>query len=431
MSEGEILRVSVIGKIASKEMKICKGMALLVLSKRQIIRLLKRYRSDKAQGLISKHRGKVSSNRISEEIKSVAMQLIREHYFDFGPTLASEKLWERHQCKVSKETVRRWMIEAALWKEKRHKKVTVHQQRERRSRFGELIQIDGSPHDWFEGRADKCCLLVFVDDATSCIVGLRFEKSETTAGYFRLAMEYFKRYGFPNALYSDRHGIFRINAKDAESSAQTQFERGMKTLKIELIYANSPQAKGRVERMNQTLQDRLVKELRLRKINDIESANVFLPEFIEDFNKRFAVDAREPVDAHRRCDLSDDDLQNILCHQAYRKLSKNLECSYQNMIYQIKDEGKGRRLQQGLILIRKYLDKRVSLSYQGRELMYTTYQKQKRTSKIASSKNLNRKLDRLIKSDGRVGHKPNDNHPWYGRGVRLPPSPLPALEGIR
>ncbi len=237
------------------------------------------------------------------------------------------------------------MIEWEYWKPKRHKKVKIHQSRDRRECFGELIQIDGSPHDWFEGRASKCCLLVFIDDATSQIVGLRFEPSETTAEYFRLARECIERNGLPLVFYSDKYGVFRVNIPDAQGDCETQFGRACKNLGIELICANSPQAKGRVERANNTLlQDRLVKEMRLAGVNDMEAGNSFLPTFMKNHNRRFAVMPRSDVNAHRQTLPSSEALDLIFSYQDERTLSKNLELSYNNVIYQIKTATTGYRL---------------------------------------------------------------------------------------
>jgi hypothetical protein len=336
MSMYEIDRVSVVQQVINKQIKQREAARLLQVSKRQMIRLVKRYRRDGAEGLISKQRGQPSNCKYSMEFKSEVMKLVMLHYRDFGPTLAQEKLLERNKLCVSRETLRHWMMEGALWIPHRRRKAVIHQQRERRPCFGELVQIDGSPHDWFEGRADKCCLLVFIDDATSRILHLRFEPTETTAGYFHSVHSYVKKYGKPVAFYSDKHGIFRVNAKDVIGETQTQFGRAMEFLNIEIICANSPQAKGRVEKVNRTLQDRLVKELRLMGINNIKTANEFLPKFTIDFNERFSVEPANATDAHRPCTLSDEALKEILCYHYNRKLSKKLELSYDNIIKQVK-----------------------------------------------------------------------------------------------
>jgi hypothetical protein len=413
MSVTEIDRLSIMQKIVDKRLKQCDGARLLGLSKRQIIRLVKVFRREGAAGLISKQRGRTSNRQYSAEFKGKTVALIQEHYPDFGPTLAMEKLLKRHEISISDETARQWMIAERLWTPHRRRNAVVHQQRERRPCLGELVQIDGSPHDWFEGRGEKCCLLVFIDDATSRLLHLRFEPAETTAGYFHSVHAFLRQHGAPIAFYSDRHGIFRINAPNAADEAQTQFGRAMETLNIEIICANSPQAKGRVEKANRTLQDRLVKELRLMKINDIEAANAFLPEFIIDFNQRFAVEPANAIDAHRPCKLSDKALKEILCYHTNRKLSKNLELSYDNLIYQVKTQGEGYALRHAQVSVHEHLDGQINLYYKGRKLNYTTYKKQKRTAAIISAKDVNQKIEDILKYDGRVtGHKPKIEHPW-------------------
>ncbi len=206
--------------------------------------------------------------------------------------------------------------------------------------FGELIQIDGLHHDWFEGRASACCLLVFIDDATSRLAGLRFEEEETTAGYFKLGRDYLEKFGKPLALYSDKFAVFRVNHPDKEDS-ETQFGRALRKLDIKLICANSPQAKARVQRANGSLQKRLTREMRLQNISRIEAANLFLAQFFEDYNRRFSVEPKSTQNAHRKNLASTEVLDLIFSFQYERKLSENLELSYNNVIYQVQTSGIG------------------------------------------------------------------------------------------
>jgi transposase len=210
MSRKEITRLDVIISLEAGKVSNRAAAELLGLSRRQIIRVRKRYRLQGALGLVSKKKGKRSNNKISEAIKNQVLGLINTTYVGFGPTFLQEKLLENHEIGLSKEALRQMMIANGLWEAKRSKKARIHQQRERRARFGELVQIDGSPHDWFESRGEKCCLLVFIDDATGKIY-LRFEEADTTEGYFRAMLGYIQLYGLPIALYSDKHGIFRVN----------------------------------------------------------------------------------------------------------------------------------------------------------------------------------------------------------------------------
>jgi len=409
MSTQEVERLSVIEQVATKRLKQRQAMELLGLSKRQIIRLAKRYRREGAAGLISKSRGKVSNRRYNETKKAIVMDLVHTNYADFGPTLAAEKLKERHNIVVSKETLRQWMISADLWQAKRAKKAKIHQSRERRACFGELIQLDGSHHDWFEGRAEKCCLLVLIDDATSQLVGLRFEAGETTVGYFRVVREYIEHYGRPLAFYSDKDSIFRLNHPESLVNTLTQFGRAMEELGVELICANSPQAKGRVERANGTLQDRLIKEMRLRGISTLEAANAFLPMFMADYNRRFAVVARSEINAHRRELPNAATLDLIFSFQHTRVLSKNLELSYENVVYQIEGEGKGYRLRHAKVTVCEDLNGQVRLLYKGRQLQYRCHQKQRRPTDVGT-KQLNTKMDQVVKHTTK--HIPRPEHPW-------------------
>jgi len=300
MSTKEIDRLEILEKVKTKRMTQRVAAEILKLSTRQVKRLVKAYREQGASGLVSKRRGKPSNNQITQELKQKVVDALYRTYADFGPTLAQEKLAEREGLRISVSSLRKIMIEEGVWKSKKVKQLKIHQLRERRACFGELIQIDGSPHDWFEGRSPKCTLLAFIDDATGALLQLKFVKSESFFSYAQAAEEYFMHYGKPVAFYSDKSSIFKVNqASNSKTPALTQFSRAMLELDIELICAESPQAKGRVERLFETLQDRLPKELRLACINNPEMANAYLPTFMQNFNKRFAVKPRSTVNAHR------------------------------------------------------------------------------------------------------------------------------------
>lgn len=410
MNQKDIDRSDVIKRTCEGELKQSQAAKRLGLSTRQVKRLCKSYRRDKTAGIVSKRRGKPSNRKIKEDIRLKIMALATRVYVGFGPTLMSEKLLERDEIKIGKEALRQLLIKEGLWNPKREKIKKTHQQRERRGCFGELIQIDGSPHDWFEGRGPKCCLIVFIDDATSEILYLCFEKAETTFGYFRGLFHTIKKYGVPLGLYSDRHGIFRVNLGN-DPEAQSQFGRACEQLKIELINANSPQAKGRVERANKTLQDRLTKELRLKNISDIESANQYLEETYRDsHNKRFAVKAKEDKLAFIKCTLGDEEIMMILSEQHERKVSKNLEFSFNNKTYQIQNEGKGRRLQTAKIKICEMFDNTINIFHKNRKLEYKIYERNKKRPPVVDSKSLNDILDLKFKSRKQV--KPSITHPW-------------------
>lgn len=336
MSKKELTRLEIIQRLEEKLLKQKEAGEMLGISTRQIRRLLNNYKKEGAAGLISKRRERPSNNQLDPQIKKKVIDLLHSQYADFGPTLACEKLVERNSLKLSKESVRQIMISEGLWKQRKRKRLRIHQMRARRACVGELVQIDGSPHNWFEDRGPRCNVLVYVDDASGQLMELFFTPEETTFSYFAATRNYLSRYGLPQAFYSDKNSIFRVNIKGALSgSGMTQFGRAMQHLGIAIICANTPQAKGRVERMNLTLQDRLVKELRLNNISDIQSANAFAPSFIADYNRKFAVQPRSEHDTHRPLLFSQQELDQVFSHQETRTLSKNLTLQYSKVIYQI------------------------------------------------------------------------------------------------
>jgi hypothetical protein len=248
---------------------------------RQVWRLLKAFRSDGIAGLISKKRGRPSNHRTTASVRTAAPWIVRHNYADFGPTLAAEKLAAEHGFGFSGETLRKWMIADGLWLDRKQRQGRIHQPRPRRECVGELVQVDGSEHWWFEDRGPQCTLLVLIDDATSRLMHLQFVESESTFAYFHAARAYLQAWGKPIAFYSDKHGVFRVNHPGAlGGDGMTQFGRALHALNIDIICANSSPAKGRVERANRTLQDRLVKELRLAGAATLAEGNALLPAFI-------------------------------------------------------------------------------------------------------------------------------------------------------
>lgn len=404
MSPKELSRLEVMQKLEEKRMRQKQAARILGLSVRQVKRLLRAYRDHGAYGLVSKRRGRPSNNRLPEETRRQALNLLKGKYKGFGPTLACEKLVEIEGLKISVESVRQLMITEGLWKPRKARKVAVHQMRSRRACYGELVQIDGSPHDWFEGRAPACSLLVFIDDATGRLGQLSFVKSESFFSYAQAARAYVERHGKPFAFYSDKHGIFRVNqSASGTTSALTQFGRAMQQLDIQIICAHTPQAKGRVERAIQTLQDRLPKELRLRNISSWQDGNAFLPEFMADFNRRFAVQPRSDLDAHRPL-AAQDDLDQILTWQETRILSKNLTIQFRNTVYQIQTKRPTYALRHAPVTVCLDAQENLSILYKGKPLDHTIFHKQAKQSEIVDPKQLN--------SVVRKPYKPAPDHPW-------------------
>jgi len=422
MSAKEVERINVFDRLMKKEIKQKHASKLLHISTRQIRSLTKRYKREGAWGIMHKLRGTSGNRKIEKAVIDNAIEIIRKTYSDFGPTLAHEKLTELHGITFSRETLRQAMINEGLWKRKQRKIVALHQLRERREALGELVQADGSPHDWFEGRSPYCTLLVFIDDATGKLLWLEFAVSESTASYFLAMKHYIQKNGKPLILYIDKHGVFRINTTKAgtagveDGNGLTQFGRAMKELSIDVIFANSAEAKGRVEKVNQTLQDRLVKEMRLKGINTIEEANRYLPEFMEMFNRKFAVIPKSPVNLHRPL-LPTEKLENILCQKYIRILSKQLTLSYGNKIYQIQTERPTYAMRYAPVVIQEDTEGNISIFYKEQQLNYTIFQKQPKTD-IADSKQLNIIADRIVQKIStavvvtRSQWIPAKDHPW-------------------
>ena len=375
MSNGEIDRLSVIQSVLEKRVTQRQASEQLGITARQLRRLVARYRSDGASGLVSRKRGGTGNRSTSAATKDSVLTAIREHYADFGPTLIVEKLQERHQINVSRETVRRWMMAAGLWTDRRASRARAYQPRYRRECFGELIQIDGSEHAWFEDRSPKCCLLVYIDDATSQVVELRFCPSESTLDYMHSTRRYLERFGKPVAFYSDKHSVFRVNKRDAKTgTGLTQFGRALHDLNIDIIYANSSQAKGRVERMNLTLQDRLVKELRLEGIDNVEDGNAFLPGYMDVINGKFAKEALNSTDMHRP--LTDrDNLEDALCWQRQCTVTNNLTIQYDRVMYLLEPGELTDHLKRREVTLFDYPDGTIAIRHEGVSLPYSAFDK--------------------------------------------------------
>jgi transposase len=338
MSSKERLRLELISRIKRRELTVVKAAELSGLSVRQMRRICKRHKDQGEAGLIHRSRGKKPNNHIGEEVRSKVLLRYQEKYADFGPTLASEKLAEDGH-ELSPDTLSRWLKDAGLWQRRRRRSKHRHR-RQRRSCLGELLQMDGSEHDWFEGRADRAVLMVMIDDATNLML-CRFFRRENLESAFEMFERWARAYGLPRALYVDRAGIYRAEREStgdeliAGIEPVTQFGRAMKELEVELILANSPQAKGRVERRNGLLQDRLVKEMRLAKINSIQAANAFLENgYLTELNQRYQCEPANSADLHRSMPASMK-LDEILCEQEKRAVGQDWCVRWKNQYLQI------------------------------------------------------------------------------------------------
>jgi len=343
MSQKERSRLVVMSRVREQTMTIREASEMVGVSYRQCRRIYKRYVKEGDKGLIHRNRGRPSNRRKAPGVKEIALALYREQYWDFGPTLAAEKLVERDGYEVNHETLRRWLLAAGLWKRQRNR--PKHRQwRERKAHFGELVQMVGSHHMWFSGQEDKDCLMDMVDDATGRTLALMSEE-ETTVAAMRVLWAWVEKYGIPKALYVDWKNVYvtqREPTLEEQLSGElplTQFGMACKKLGIEILPANSPQAKGRVERKHGVYQDRWVKELRLAGIRDIEGANQSLLGFTESLNTKFAVEPRSSVDFHRPVP-QDMDFRSVFCLEEQRTVGNDWVVRYKNHFFQILPQSK-------------------------------------------------------------------------------------------
>ena len=365
MSQQELRKAEIVAQASDGHITRKLAAESLHISERQVYRLISRYRGGGAAALAHSSRGRASNRRYSEAKRDYILSLIKEHYSDFRPTLAAEYLSQKHEISVSSETLRKWMIAEGLWADRKQRKV-VHQLRNRRDCYGELIQIDGSDHDWFEDRAPRCTLLVFIDDATSAIMELRFVPSESTFSYMRALEAYLERHGRPIAFYSDKHSVFRIARPHKNGNGMTQFTRALAELNIDLICADTSQAKGRVERANRTLQDRLVKELRIEGISDVDEANRFLVGYTARHNAKFARVPRVAKDLHRPLKVAAGRLAQVLCVRDDAYVGQDLAINYDRKRYILERTPENTVLIGKRINVYAFADGRVELSWEGR-----------------------------------------------------------------
>jgi len=353
-SQRELKRLHVMQKVIEGSLKQTEAAELLSLSIRQTGRIISRVKEEGPQGVVHRSRGRGSNRKLPPEVKDQVLALYRQNYAGFGPTLAQEKLFERDGITISDETLRVWLIEAGLWKKKR--KGRQHRQwRQRKDRYGEMIQVDGSHHDWFEGRGPACVLMGYIDDATGKVYG-RFYEYEGTIPAMDSFRRYIRKNGLPMSLYMDKHTTYKATGKPTiedelnGTEPMSEFGRALEELGVQLIHANSPQAKGRVERLFGTLQDRLVKEMRLRGISSIAEANEFVKEYLPIYNRRFGKKAAEAENLHRPIPKGLN-LDRILCIKTERTLKNDFTIAHDRKLYQIEEAVKTKKL-----MVEEYTD---------------------------------------------------------------------------
>jgi hypothetical protein len=409
MSRKERKRLEAFGRVKAGDLTLVAAGKLLALSYRQTKRAWARYQRQGDAGLVHRLRGRASNRRALVEAKQRALELFREHYADYGATLAAECLAKEDGVVVTVTTLRRWLSQAGLL-ERRRKRRPHRRRRPRRERRGDLVQMDGSHHDWFEGRRGWAVLMVMIDDATGWVTA-RFYEKESWASAADLFQRYVRGQGLPRGLYVDQHSIYRPDHEPTDgellddSPAETQFGRAMRELDVELILARSPQAKGRVERMNGTLQDRLVKALRRAGIADLDEANRYLEEeFLPELNARFGVPAGQPEDAHRP--LADGvDLARIVSIQESRVVAKDWTVRWRNRVMQLPREAaefiqSGRR-----VTVCEPLVGPLRMFFGEREVLW---------SPIVNPP-LPKRTQRTGPTGSSQGQKPAADHPWRGR----------------
>lgn len=388
MSKKEINRYDIIKRLIRKEFNGTDAAKLLVLSIRQIKRLKAKVKKKGPSGLIHGNRGKESPLRVLEKERENIASLIKEKYYDFGPTFAAEKLEEKHGIKRDPKTVRQIMIENHLWMPETKKQEQHRAWRQRRSNFGEMEQFDGSYHNWFESRAPKCCLLLSLDDASGIITAAKFAQDEGVFPVFDFWLNYLKKNGKPASIYMDKFSTYKMSQKTAidNHDLKTQFQRALSELQIEPIFANSPQAKGRVEKLFETLQDRLVKELRLEGISDIESANKYLVKlFIPKFNKQFGVEPRGKENFHRALSARElKELEGIFSRQEIRTVQNDFTISFGNCWYQLTDKQPATICKRDKLTVELRLDNSIKMRLRGKYLNFVQIEKTYDRKKIKS-----------------------------------------------
>ena len=389
MNQKERDRLKVLAQIQQNELTVALAAESLHLSARQLYRLLNRYHKQGDAGLVHLLRGRPSNHAYDETDKIKAVRLYRERYHDYGPKLFSEVLADDHDLTVAPETLRRWLMDASLWAGSRRKR-PHRRHRERRTAIGSLVQFDGSPHDWFEGRGPDCTLLVAIDDASSRVF-LRFAEAENTREVFFALRAYFERFGLPRAFYTDRGSVFYGEDKP------TEYQRAMKALGIDTIFAHSPQAKGRVERSNRTHQDRLVKALRRHNISQVAAANRFLEQtYHTEHNRDFAQFKGLP-DLHRSIDGID--LTNILCFETSRQVRNDYTITLDAQYLQLERGDAPLPPPKREVTVRRWLDDSLHLFWNEHELKYQVL------------------FSKPMPQAATTPRRPASDHPWRRRPV--------------
>jgi transposase len=405
MSQKELKRLHVVHKIVEGSLTQAEAAGMISLSIRQVRRIVKRIKTEGDKGVQHRSRGRESNRRTPKELVERVLQLYREKYQGFGPTLTAEKLGELDGIEVSRESIRTWLMGSGQW-QKRRKGRKHRNWRERKGHCGQMLQLDGSLHDWFEGRRDKCVLMAYIDDATNRI-SCRFYEYEGTIPAMDSFKRYIRRYGIPMSIYLDKHTTYKSPAAptiEEELSGTTplsEFGRALAELEVEIIHAHSPQAKGRIERLFNTLQDRLVKEMTLRGISTIEEANRYLGTYLSFHNKRFAVRAKEQEDLHREVPEGLD-LDDILCIRTVRPLRNDFTITHRRKLYQIETMTSAKK-----VTVQERVNGSMLVTAEGIKLRFREILERPQTPEPPSKRRRS------------SAHAPSHKHPWITSNGRL------------
>lgn len=406
MSQKELKRLHVIHKVIEGSLTQVQAAEIISLSERQIRRIVKRIEAEGDKGIQHRSRGKGSNRKAPKKLVERVRHLYQERYQGFGPTLTAEKLSEVEGIEVSKESVRTWLMESGQWQKRR--KVGTHRHwRERKSCFGEMLQLDGSHHDWFDGRRPKCVLMAYIDDATSRVYG-RFYEYEGTIPAMDSFKRYIRKYGIPMSVYMDKHTTYKSPAEPSVedeingTTPLSEFGRALTELEVQIIHAHSPQAKGRIERLFKTLQDRLVKEMTLRGINTIEEANRYLDTYVSVYNKRFAVRAKEQDNLHREIPQGLN-LDKVLCIRTVRALRNDFTIAHNGRLYQVESNVRTKQ-----VTVEERANGSMLITLNGVRLAFR--QITERPEKQQKS---------AAKPRRSSAHPPSVNHPWNKSNGRL------------
>jgi len=419
MSRKELKRLPIIHKVMEKRLTQTKAAEMLDLCDRQIRRIIGKIKTEGDPAIAHGNRGKESPFKLSNDRVDKIMNIVEKRYYDFGPLFAAEKLLECEKIRISKEKLRQLMIAHGIDYPRRKKKGNIHQWRERKQCRGEMIQMDGSDHNWLEGRGPRLVLMGYIDDASNTVFG-RFYDYEGTFPAMDSLKRYIAIYGIPFSFYVDRHGTYKTTRQpnleeDLKGEfAKTQFARLLKELDVKIIFARSPQAKGRIERSFETLQDRLVKELRLANISSLEQANAFLDKYLPKYNAQFAIKPLRKTDLHRPTPKSLN-LDDIFCVKEYRTIGNGFTCQWRNRLFLIKNPSITMKKQR--VCIMEHFDGTIKLKLKDKHLSFVEVTRQD----IQAIDRENKAVQKLIRKE-RIYFKAPKNHPWrnFTLGNKVP-----------